>query len=298
MSSEVLRRVGVLVVSHNTVDALRECLTQLQGESAAGLEVVVVDNASADASAEMVRREYPAVGLVESRRNLGFGAGANLAAAASEREFLLFLNPDCTIAPGSIAALARRLAADPALGFVGPKIRLASSGIDHASLRGDPDPLGAALYFSRVTRLFPGSARLNTYSLRHLDYDAEQELLAGTAAALMVRASAFRAIDGFDEAFFMYGEDLDLCRRLREAGHAGRYLPAAVATHLKGEASRKQSPRMLREFHRAMWIYYQKHEARQRPGAFNLAVHGGIGALAAVRLALNALRRDKRVSVR
>jgi GT2 family glycosyltransferase len=164
--------------------------------------------------------------------------------------------------------------------------------------RADPDPVGAALYLTRVSRLFPASARLNRYSLRHLDYEKEQELLAGTAAALMVRASVFHQVGGFDEAFFMYGEDLDLCRRLREAGFPGRYVPVATAVHLKGEASRKQSPRMLREFHRSMWIYYQKHEARRQPAVLNLAVRAGILGLSAVRLTTNALRRDKRVSAR
>jgi N-acetylglucosaminyl-diphospho-decaprenol L-rhamnosyltransferase len=293
-----LANVAVLVVNYNTGDVLRRSLQTLQPGIAEGLEVVVVDNASEDGSFEMVGRDFPDVRLVQAGHNAGFGAGTNLAARQTGRAFLLVLNPDCFIEPDAIARLALKLEEEPALGFAGPRIDLASGRPDHASLRGDPDPLGALLYFSRVPRLFPRSPALHRYSLSHADYDAEQELQAGTAACLMFRSRDFRSVGGFDEAFFMYGEDLDLCRRLRQAGHPGRYVPSARAIHLKGEASRKQSRRMLVEFHRAMWTYYAKHERERHTAPVNWAVAAGIKALSGWRLGINALRRDKRVSAR
>ena len=222
----------------------------------------------------------------------------NLAASHTQRDFLLVLNPDCFIEPPAIARLAAALDGNPRLGFVGPRIDLESGRPDHACLRNDPDPVGALLYFSRLPRLLPGRPGLNRYSLAHADYDAEQELQAGTAACLMIRGTDFHAVGGFDEAFFMYGEDLDLCRRLRAAGRLGRYVPSAHALHLKGEASRKQSRRMLLEFHRAMWIYYRKHERPRRAAPVNWAVAAGIGVLGGTRMALNAARREKLVSRR
>lgn len=296
----LLRRVAVLIVNHDTSAVLQRCLRTLHPALGLGLEIVVVDNASGDDSVEMLRRDFAPVSVLEAKANVGFGAGVNLAAGHTERDFLLVLNPDCFIEPASIARLAARLDANPALGFVGPRIDLESGRPDHACLRNDPDPVGALLYFSRLPRLpmFRGRPGLNRYSLAHSDYDAEQELQAGTAACLMIRGADFRAVGGFDEDFFMYGEDLDLCRRLRAAGQAGRYVPAAHALHLKGEASRKQSGRMLREFHRAMWIYYRKHEQPRHAAPVNWAVAAGIGALGGVRLALNATRREKQVSRR
>jgi GT2 family glycosyltransferase len=294
----LLGRVAVLVVSYNTGPRLRECLAALSAPDAGELEMVVVDNASEDGSAAMVSEEFPGVRLHPAAKNLGFGTAANVAAGMTERQYLLMLNPDCVAGPGAVAELAARLDAEPALGFAGPKILLESGRVDHACLRGDPDPVGAALYLSRAARLFPRSPRVNRYSLRHLDYDQEQELLAGTAACLMVRAQAFRVVGGFDEEFFMYGEDLDLCRRLREAGAPGRYVPSAVVTHIKGESSRQHSGRMLLEFHRAMWTYYRKHEAARRPPPLNWSVAAGISVLAGARMAVNTLRREKRVSAR
>jgi GT2 family glycosyltransferase len=293
----LLRRVAVLIVNHNTGAVLERCLRTLQPGLGLGLEVVVVDNASRDGSADMVRRDFAGVSVVEADANLGFGRGENLAASHTQRDFLLILNPDCFIEPDSIARLAASLDGSPELGFVGPRIDLESGRPDHACLRNDPDPVGALLYFSRLPRLLRRPS-LNRYSLTHADYDAEQELQAGTAACLMIRGADFLAVGGFDEAFFMYGEDLDLCRRLRTAGHPGRYVPGAHALHLKGEASRKQSGRMLLEFHRAMWIYYRKHEQPHHAAPVNWAVAAGIGVLGGARLALNAARKEKLVSRR
>ena len=222
----------------------------------------------------------------------------NLAARQTGRAFLLILNPDCFIERESVCAPGHPVATRPMVGLRGAAIDLESGRPDHACLRADPDPLGALLYFSRLPKLFPGRHRLNRYSLAHADYDAEQELQAGTAACLMIRSRDFHAVGGFDEAFFMYGEDLDLCRRLREAGHRGLYAPEARALHLKGEASRQQSRKMLIEFHRAMWTYYRKHEAPDRNPVLNGAVAAGIASLGIARLGLNAVRREKQVSRR
>ncbi|MHB8508577.1 MAG: glycosyltransferase family 2 protein, partial [Candidatus Dormibacteria bacterium] len=292
MAEGILDRVAVLLVSYNTAGVLEECLTRLRGDGPGRLEVVVTDNASTDGSAAMVEARFPEVRLVRSSRNIGFGAGMNLAAPETSREFLLILNPDCLAAPAAIALLASRLDADRDLGFAGPRITKASGRPDHASLRGDPDPIGALLYFTRLSRLFPRSARANSYSQVHLDYEHEHDLLNGMGACLVVRRAAFEMVGGFDESFFMYGEDLDLCRRLRHAGWRGRYVPEAHVIHMKGESTRKHSRRMLVEFHRAMWIYYRKHEGGRRPLAINLLVAGGIGLLAGVRLARDAVRRE------
>lgn len=295
---ELLARTAVVVVSYNTIDELRDCLRTLSEPPGDALEVVVVDNHSDDGSADMVVQEFPHVGVIRMAENAGFGRAANAGAAEMRRDFLVTLNPDCLAPPSALATLARTLDGEPDLGFAGPRIVKASGRIDAAALRGDPDPVGALLYFSRITKLFPRSARVNRYNLTHLDYASEQDLLAGTAGCLMFRAADFREVGGFDESFFMYGEDLDLCRRLRKAGHPGRYVPSAEVLHIKGSATRQRSQQMLVEFHRAMWVYYAKHEAPRRPAPLNWLVRAGITMLGLGRIGVNAFRREKRVSAR
>src|SRR5258708_7607680 len=203
----VLPRTAALIVNYNTSEVLLRCLRTIQ-PGGSGLAAVVVDNGSTDGSVDAIGAEFATVTIVESGRHLGFGSGINLAAREADRHSPPPLNPDCFIQPGSIARLAAELDRNPDLGFVGPRIALESGLPDHACLRNDPDPLGALIYFSRLPRLLRGRPSLNRYSLAHADYDAEQELRAGTAACLMVRAADFRAVGGFDYAFFMYGEDL------------------------------------------------------------------------------------------
>ena len=288
-----LDQVSVLVVTHNSARTLGRVLEPLAGR----LQVVVVDTASSDQSAA-IAAGFNGVEVVRSETNLGFGRATNVAASRARGEYLLTLNPDCIASLEALELLAGRLVENPEMGFAGPQIRKESGQLDRACLRGDPDPLGALLYVSRVASLFPNSPRLNRYNLTHADYDQEQVLLNGTAACLLFRATAYREVGGFDERFFMYGEDLDLCRVLREAGHPGVYVPAAKVLHIKGESTRQRSGEMLVEFHRAMWLYYQKHEATRRAAPFNLAVGLGIAGLGTARLAANAVRREKRVSSR
>ena len=290
-----IARVAVVVVSYNVRELLRGCLQSVLAQ-AERTEVIVVDNASSDCSTEMVKREFAQVRLIKNSGNGGFSHASNQGIASTAAPYVLSLNPDTVLQPGAIGALAGHLDLHPEVGAVGPKIVRPDGSLDLAARRAFPSPSVALFRLTLLSRLFPRHRRLARYNLTDRSSDAEQEIDSGTAACLMFRRAALEQVGLYDEAFFMYGEDLDLCFRLKAAGWRIVYVPQAVVLHYKGQSSRQRSSAMIREFHRSMWIFFNKHYRRSTPAAVAAMVHVGIEARAIGLLLTNAVRRNKRVS--
>ncbi len=288
--------VAVVIVSYNVRELLRDCLRSVLAERERPLEVVVVDNASTDGSPEMVAREFPAVCLISNPRNRGFAVASNQGIAATRAPAVLSLNPDTVVQPGAIATLAAFLDRHPEVGAVGPKIRRPDGSLDLAARRAFPSPAVALFRLSLLSRLFARHPAMGRYNLTDRSPDVEQEIDAGTAACLMFRRAALEQVGAYDEDFFMYGEDLDLCYRLKARGWRIVYLPAAVVLHYKGQSSRQRSNAMIREFHRSMWIFFSKHYRKSTPAPLAALIRSAIEARAAGLLLANAVRRQKRVS--
>jgi N-acetylglucosaminyl-diphospho-decaprenol L-rhamnosyltransferase len=288
-------RVAVIIVSYEVRDLLSGCLKSL-AEQGGGLEVVVVDNASSDGSAEMVPEQFPSVRLIRNKENRGFGAAANEGIAVTTAPYVLSLNPDTVLKPGAVEALAGYLDDHSEVGAVGPKIVRPDGSLDLAARRSFPSPAVALLRLTLLSRLFPRSRRLARYNLTHRSPEVAQEIDSGTGACLMFRRQALDQVGVYDEAFFMYGEDLDLCFRLKVAGWKVMYWPQAVVTHYNGQSSRQRSSAMIREFHRSMWIFFQKNYRHTTPAPLAALIYAGIELRATALLLANAVRRDKRVS--
>ncbi len=289
--------LSVVIVNYNTRDFLKGCLDHVFPELAGrDSEVFVVDNGSSDGSAAMVRREFPTVTLLENGENLGFARANNRALRLARGRHVLLLNPDTEVAPGSVGKLEQAIDTLPNAVGVGPKIVRPDGRLDLASRRTFPSPGVALARLVGLSRLFPRSRRLARYNRTYEDPDQPGEIDAGTAAALCFRQDALLAVGFFDEDFFMYGEDLDLCYRLRERGGRIYYVPSALVLHYKGEASRQQPRAMLREFHRAMWLFYRKHYASGWRAALAPAVWLGIRLRYGLVLGLNAARGRQIVS--
>lgn len=289
--------LSVVIVNYNTVKFLRGCLRKLQPELAGrASEVFVVDNGSGDGSAAMVRHEFPAVTLLETGENLGFARANNRALRLARGRHVLLLNPDTEVTPGSVAGLEAALDTLPDAVGVGPKIVRPDGRLDLACRRSFPSPGVALARLLGFSRVFPRNRRLARYNRTYEDPDQPGEIDAGTAAAMAFQRDALEALGFFDEDFFMYGEDLDLCYRLRARGGRIYYVPSAVVLHYKGEASRQQPRAMLREFHRAMWLFYRKHYASGWRAALAPAVWLGIRARYGFVLGLNAARGRQIVS--
>ncbi len=260
--------VSAVIVNWNSGSHLRQALDALFAHLPGGdWDVTVVDNASSDGSDRCAADRGPRCRLVRNARNRGFGAAVNQAVARTAAPCVLIVNPDCRIESGAVAALVAALRADGGCGLAGPAV-LGDDGVVQGSARGDPDMLtGLFGRSSRLRRLLPASA-----AARRNVRDAE---LAGadgggacvdwvSGACMLVRRCAFEAVGGFDERYFLYWEDADLCRRLRGAGWRMRYVPSARVRHAGGVSTRSAAPAAARAFHESAFLYYATHVAPGR----------------------------------
>ncbi|MGH7610778.1 MAG: glycosyltransferase family 2 protein [Candidatus Dormibacteria bacterium] len=273
--------------------ALRSCLDQGLPQE----RLVVVDNHSDDGSADLVAQEFPSVRLIRLERNLGFARANNLAARQAAPGDLLLLNPDARLGEGALATMRAALAADPRRGAISPRIDRPDGSLDRACHRSFPTLLSAFWRLGGLSRLRPSSSHFAAYNLGHLPPDLSTEIDSGTGACMLLRREAWERLGGFDEGFFMYGEDLDLCWRLRhQLGLCVWYEAQARVLHLKGQSSQQRALRMLVAFHRSMWRFYRLHYLQGARALWAPLVALGVLARLVILLALNRLRRHPKVS--
>lgn len=289
--------LSVVIVNFNTGDLLRDCLASLRPELAGiDAEVLVVDNASTDSSLTMLAERFPEVRVLSNHTNVGFSRANNRALRQARGREVLLLNPDTLVRRGAVRTLIDALQALPAAVGVGPRVLRPDGRLDLACRRSFPSPSVAAARLLGLSRLFPKNPVLARYNLTYQDPDQPGEIDAGTAAAMCFSLESLAAVGFFDEDFFMYGEDLDLCYRLKRRGGRIYYVPSATVVHLKGMASGRQAKAMLREFHRSMWLFYKKHYFHGWRRALAPAVWLGIQLRHRMVLGWNAMRGRQVVS--
>lgn len=267
-----LPTVSLVIVSYNVREHLRRCLRSAFASRDVTLEVIVVDNGSRDGSADTVAKEFPQVRLVRLPENRGYAAANNVGLVECRGSYVLLLNPDMFLDLDAVAQLGNFLMVHSEVGAVGPRILRPDGRPDPAARRAFPTPLVAALRMSGLSRLFPRSARMARYNLGHLSPESTHEIDSGTGACLLVRRSALNEVGLFDTDYFLYGEDIDLCLRLKTAGWAIYYLPTALGTHVKGASASQRPLESIYEFHRAMWTFYKKHYAFRYLAALRVIV--------------------------
>ncbi len=254
----------IVILNYNTRDLLRDCLSSLRRQEGLEFHVCVVDNASGDASADMVANAFPEVTLIRNPENNGFSAGNNL----GMREFgfpyqgqarhVMLLNPDTVAPPGAVAGLLRFVDANTDVGVVGPRLLLPDGTLDKACRRGFPTPAVSFYRLSGLSRLFHKSPHFNRYNMEYLSEFAQADVDSVVGACMLVRGEAVYKTGLLDERFFMYGEDIDWCLRIKQAGFRVVYFPSVVVHHVKRAAS-SGSKKANYEFDRAMWLFYKKH---------------------------------------
>lgn len=285
-------RLSVVVVSWNTRDVLRACLAAVRAHLVAvAHETIVVDNASSDGSPEMVATEFPEARLLRHDANLGFGRGANAGMAAARSDVLLLLNSDALLVDGSLLRLVERIEAEPDLGLVGPRLLLPDGRLQ-ASARRFPS-LGRLLLSELwLHRLLSRDAAAECLLGHYWDHDRAREADWLVGACLLVRREAFARTGGFDPSIFMYGEEVEWCRRVRDAGWRVAFDPAARVQHLNHQSA----DRLFGDEGRIDRCLIAEHQLLRRwQGALASGLaHVARLAGALLRLALFGLRRRLR----
>jgi len=256
---------AAVLVNYNAGAELERALRSISDELAGHpWEAVVVDNASTDGSSAAVEAFAANVRLMSNSANVGFARGVNQGLAATNAPFVLIMNPDCRLMAGAIAALRAVLDAHPPCAIAGPRI-LNPDGTVQGSARGDPDMLtglfGRTTLLRRIVPFLP-IARRNVVvdeAIRSGQASIVVDWLSG--ACMLARRDALDAVKGFDERFFLYWEDADVCRRLRGRGYHVRYVPGATAIHRVGQSSRTARASAIRAFHESAYLYYATHVA-------------------------------------
>jgi len=297
--------VAIIIVNYNTRELLRDCLRSIyESQGDISYEVCVVDNCSDDGSAQMVREEYPQVHrVIVCEANYGYAYANNLGLEAvgfdggqsdPRARYALLLNPDTVLPSNALRDMVDFMDTHPEAGVAGPKLVRQDGSLDKACRRSFPSPEVSFYRMIGLARLFPNNPRFARYNLTYLDPDETAEVDAVVGAFMMIRAAALQQTGLLDDAFFMYGEDLDLCYRIKEKGWKIFYYPKVTVLHYKGAASRQRSFRSIYEFYRAMYLFHNKHYRAKTFFLLNWIIVGGIVALGALALLRNALRPASR----
>lgn len=252
--------VSVVVVTYNSEATIANCISSVYDTSADWIDsFVLVDNSSSDRTCEIISRCTHHVNLIENKVNQGFGRACNSGADASKSEFIMFLNPDARVDRDTIKNLVSFLDAREAAACCGPLIRNEKGKPDPACRRGFPTPMNALGRLFYLERIFTRSRDIAGYSLPWLGFGREARVDCISGACMLIRRSDYTQIAGFDEQFFLFGEDVDLCKRVALLQRETWYIPAARIVHIGGHSMRQVKETASYEFYRAMRIYMSKH---------------------------------------
>jgi len=283
-------KLSIVTVSWNTKELLRRCLTTLQAELV-GLdaEVFLIDNNSADGSAEMVANEHPWVRLIANADNRGFAAANNQAFALAAGDYVLLLNPDTEVQPGSISTLLNFLDTHPQAGIVAPQL-LNTDGSIQRSCREFPTFAGMLYELIGLSRIFPKCDEFRRYKMLDWNHDDERQVDQPEGACLLVRREILQQVGTLDEGFFMLFEEVDWCYRIKQQGWQIWFTPDARVIHHYGQSIKQVKAKMILSSHRGLHRFWQKHYRNGRWYLDGFA-YAGLMVLAYMRIAALRLRQ-------
>jgi GT2 family glycosyltransferase len=293
--------VSVIIVNYNVREFLSQALRSVERASSDhSVEVFVVDNNSVDGSVAMVERDFPNVTVISNSENVGFGRANNMAIREASGDYLLILNPDTIVQEDTLARMVDFFESHSDAGAVGCQILNPDGSFARESRRSFPTPDVAFYRMIGLSRLFPRSRRFGRYNMTYLPRDEVAEIDALSGSCMMIRSRTLLEEFGepespgsgfFDEEFFMYGEDLDLCFRIQKAGWKIYYVPDTQIIHYKGESTKKGDLKYVRLFYGAMLLFIEKHFNSSHSGVMTSLLKAGIMFRAGVSVLGRTLRR-------
>ena len=290
--------ISIVIVSYNTKELLENCLKSIQ-KSANGLnvEIFVVDNNSHDGTVNFIKKYFKEITLIANKKNLGFSKANNLALKRAKGKYSLILNPDTVLERKTLIDMKTFMDNKPQFAMATCKVELASGKPDLDARRRFPTPWRSFCHFMKLSKIFKNISFFNEYYMDDISPDQEHEVDACAGAFMFARSSVLKKVGYFDEDFFFYGEDLDLCYRLRQIGHKIVYTPITKIVHYKGASSgikkhskhlskisKKSKEKAIKESTHAMEIFYKKHYRGKYPFFITQSVLIAIRALTMIRL--------------
>jgi len=240
------KELALLIVSHNTRDMTVDCIRSIQEETTGiDYEIIVIDNASRDGSVESIRKEFPTVKLIDSEKNLGFAAANNVAAKEAAGTFLMLLNPDTLVQDGAVAKIYRFARENPDAGIIGGKVVDVNGTVDRNFCRHRSTPWTMLCAASGLAALFRRSGFFNLEHYGSWDRESVRRVDILSGCFILIARDLWSALEGFDESYYMYGEDTDLCLRAKKMGSHCLYTPDAVITHFGGASETTKENTMV-----------------------------------------------------
>ncbi|WP_294961023.1 glycosyltransferase family 2 protein [uncultured Fibrobacter sp.] len=252
---------SVIIVAYNSCDFIPACLKSVR-DACEGLDsqIIVLDNGSTEPILPEIKNFFPEVEWIDSDTNLGFGKGCNLAEKKATKPFLFFINPDTVISRDSFKRMLEFMEEHPDAGTVGCRILNEDGSIQWACRRSFPTIISAVSKTIGLAAMFPKNKLLASYNMTYADPDEMIEVDAISGSFFCIKRDLYESLNGFDEDFFMYGEDLDLCFRTKAAGFKNYYTPATNILHFKGQSCRTRRWGSYVDFYKAMLIFVKKHK--------------------------------------
>jgi GT2 family glycosyltransferase len=284
--------VSIIIVNYKTKKLTLECIQSIyHTKNSKQFEIFVVDNHSLDGSVEEIKKAFPNVKVIANLENVGFSKANNQAILESKGRYVLLLNSDTIVLENTISDIVDFMDANKEAGATGCKVLLPDGSLDKACHRGFPTPSASFYYMTGLAKKYPNKPRFNGYHMSYLNMDKTHEIDCLVGAFMLIRRETVEEVGMLDETFFMYGEDIDWCYRIKEAGWKIYYNPNVEILHYKGASSKRKPFKIVYEFHRAMFLFHRKNLAKNYNVFTNSAIYVGISIKLILSIVKNYLKK-------